>query len=91
MLSPRPELLVGLTPPVVDPQGAHIGFTGPLGRERVLTTLPLNGSGPQQLEGATVVANGYTLADPSGNLIGENNAVWVSRMLTAERTEDTRS
>ena len=60
-------------------------------RERVVTALPLNKDGPQLLEEATVIGGSYYLADPSGNLIGESDAVWVSRMLTAERTEDTRS
>ena len=87
MLSPRPELIVGLTAPVVDPQGAQIGMPGPSGRERVLTALPLNKDGPRQLEGGLVIA----AVDPSGSLVGENDSVWVSRMLTAERTEDTRS
>ena len=90
-LSPRPELLVGLTAPVEDPtDNSQVGFAGPVSRERCVTALPLNGTGPRLLGVATVIHDGFYLADPSGNLIGESDAVWVSRMLTAERTEDTR-
>jgi len=77
---------------VVDPAAYGVGFPpgGPLGRERVMSALPLD-PGPALLSPPTVVRDPGSafLADPDGNLIGEA-AVWVGRMLTARWTEDTR-
>jgi hypothetical protein len=75
---------------VVDPSPAFVGRPGPLGRERVMSALPLN-PGPALLSPPYVVrdAGSSFLADPDGALIGEP-AVWVNRMLTARWTEDTR-
>ena len=70
-----------------------IGFPGPWGRERVTDGLPLNGmgQGPVCLEPATVLCDfrGYVV-DPDGNLVGEQNAIWVHRFLGARWTQDTR-
>jgi hypothetical protein len=79
---------------VVDPAAfgvvAPIGRPGPLGRERVMSALPLD-PGPALLSPPTVVRDPGSayLADPDGALIGEA-AVWVGRMLTARWVEDTR-
>lgn len=75
---------------IADPTGGIVGRPGPFGRERVMSALPLD-PGPALLSPPTVVhdpGSAY-LADPDDNLIGEP-AVWVSRMLTARFTEDTR-
>lgn len=70
--------------------GDVVGLPGPFGRERVMSALPLD-PGPALLSPPTVIHDGGSafLADPDDNLIGEP-AVWVSRMLTARWTEDTR-
>ena len=76
---------------VLDPTSAAIvGRPGPFGRERVMSALPLE-PGPALVSPPTVVhdAGSTYLADPDGALIGDP-AVWVSRMLTARWTEDTR-
>jgi hypothetical protein len=75
---------------IVDPTGGFLGRPGPLGRERVMSALPLD-PGPALLSPPTVVhdAGSSFLADPDGALIGDP-AVWVGRMLTARWTEDTR-
>lgn len=75
---------------VVDPARDFVGRPGPLGRERVLSALPLD-PGPALLSPPTVIRDpgAAFLADPDGALIGVA-AVWVSRMLTARWTEDTR-
>jgi hypothetical protein len=77
---------------VVDPAafGLPIGRPNPLGRERVLSALPLD-PGPTLLSPPSVVRDpgAAYLADPDGALIGEA-AVWVNRMLTARFVEDTR-
>jgi hypothetical protein len=75
---------------VVDPTGTFVGRDNPLGRERVMSALPLD-PGPALLSPPTVVRDPGSayLADPEGALIGDP-AVWVQRMLTARWTEDTR-
>jgi hypothetical protein len=96
-LSPRPELLVDDSGFHVDsPVDNSVGRAAPFGRERVVAALPLNdsntGTGPVQLAPAVVFkdAAGFYLADPAGNLLGQENAVWVHRMLYARWTQDTR-
>jgi hypothetical protein len=89
--SPRPTVTVDPAAyGVVDPTGGFVGLPGPFGRERVMSALPLD-PGPALLSPPTVIHDGGSsfLADPDDNLIGEP-AVWVSRMLTARWTEDTR-
>lgn len=75
---------------VADPTRIRVGRPAPLGRERVLFALPLD-PGPALLRAPTVLRDRGPafLADPQGNLVGVA-AVWVSRMLTARWTEDTR-
>lgn len=88
-LSPRPELLVPLTQ---DPSGTYqVGANGPpLGRNRVVSALPLQ-DGPRQLVAPQVVhaPDLSYLADPQGNLLGVPG-VRVSRIITATRTAGTR-
>jgi hypothetical protein len=89
--SPRPSVVVDPAAfGVVDPAANFLGRPGPLGRERVLSALPLE-PGPALLSPPTAVhdAGSAFLADPDGALIGEG-PVWVGRMLTARWTEDTR-
>jgi hypothetical protein len=71
---------------VADP----IGLPAPLGRERVLSALPLD-PGPALLSPPSVVRDpgAAYLADPDGAMIG-TESVWVARMLTARFVEDTR-
>jgi len=92
VLSPRPELLVGLTPVVGEPAGVTlVGRDGPRGRDRMLFALPLNGTGPVEVvRGRTVTAVGARLADPDGDLVGDRAMLWIHRLLTAAATEDTR-
>lgn len=74
---------------VVDPSSTTIvGRPNPFGRQRIVSALPVE---PTLLSPSLVVrdAGSAYLADPDGALIGEP-AVWVSRMLTARWTEDTR-
>lgn len=90
---PSPSPTVTVDPAafgVVDPARDFVGRPGPFGRERVMSALPLD-PGPALLSPPTVIRDGGSgfLADPDDNLIGEP-AVWVSRMLTARWTEDTR-
>ena len=94
-LSARPELVVDATAPALSPLGnesSQIGNTGPLGRHRVVSALPLNrNAGSVQLRPPLVLRdhrNGV-IADPSGNVIGRDG-VWVHRMLSAAKTIDTR-
>jgi hypothetical protein len=93
-LSARPELVVDQrNGSVIDPAGARIGFQGPFGRERVVSALPLTETPNQWLQPSTVVhdSNLAYPADTDLNLLADNNdAVWVSRLLTARWTEDTR-
>lgn len=73
------------------PTPTQPGIAGPLGRDRVITALPLGG-GPVQLAPARLLHDGDFgyVVDLSGNVIGENAAVWVQRMLTATVAGDTR-
>ena len=89
--SPRPTVV--LDPAafgVGDPTRALVGRPRALGRERVLFALPLDPS-PALLQPPTLLrADGPAyVADPDGVLVGVP-ALWVSRMLTARTTEDTR-
>jgi len=89
--SPRPSVVVDPAAfGVIDETGGFVGEPGPLGRERVMSALPLD-PGPALLSPPTVIrdAGSAFLADPDGALIGEP-AVWVERMLTARFVEDTR-
>jgi hypothetical protein len=88
-LSPRPTFLRDQdTHQVVDPVPNFIGVPGPLGRHRIVSTLPM---APTLLKPPAVVKdqNGSYLADPSGALIGFPKVI-VHRMLSARWTEDTR-
>jgi hypothetical protein len=90
--SPRPTVLVSNEAIVRSPDKTQPGIAGPLGRSRVLFALPLNKAGPVQLQRAEII-NGPPAAfagDPQVNLIGFAGAAWVHRMLTADRTTDTR-
>ena len=90
--SPSPSVVVDPAAfGVVDPADASLlGRSGPFGRERVMSALPLDPP-PTLLSPPTVLhdAGSAYVADPDGALIGEP-AVWVERMLTARWTEDTR-
>lgn len=90
--SARPELVVDdRAHRLRDPaSGTYVGVPAPFGRERCLSTLPLD-PGPVWLAGPRVLhdPDGGYLADPSGTLVGFG-AVIVDRMLTARWTEDTR-
>jgi len=93
--SARPELVTDQRPgQVVDTSGqvGQIGQVGtPLGRERVISALPLDG-GPVLLDPARLLHDGTFgyVVDLSGNVIGEHAATWVARMLSATVTQDTR-
>jgi hypothetical protein len=91
-LTPRPELVVGDDSARVQaPDGTQLATSGPLGRERCIFAIPLNGSGPVQLGKLTALrGDGAYLADPGGNVIGEPTDVWCHRILYARWTEDTR-
>jgi hypothetical protein len=91
-VSDRPTLLVddrgsgvGIAPPP-----SNVGKPGPLGRRRVLMTLPLK-NGPQYLRFPKVTedSNGNYLADPAGALLGFAG-IYVHRLVIATKTEDTR-
>lgn len=92
-LSARPEL-------VVDEHGqrvgdvtdrSSVGLQGPFGRERCLYALPLGGVGAQQYAGATLLRDedSSQVADPDSFVVG-TEGLWISRLLTARWTEDTR-
>ena len=91
--SARPEVLTDEHPgAVVNTLGYQTGVTGkPLGRDRVIQTLPLAG-GPQLLDPAKLLHDGDFgyVADRLGHVIGERAATWVGRMLSATVTGDTR-
>jgi len=89
--SQRPTLITNEKGGRIGPNGTQVGFAGPLGRDRVITALPLGG-GPVQLAPARLLHDGDFgyVVDLSGNVIGENAAVWVQRMLTATVAGDTR-
>lgn len=92
--SPRPEL-------VVDPWGqvvqnpvdtSQVGQAGPLGRGRCLYALPTGGVGPQQFAPHITLHDhdGAFIADANSNLVGQQQAAWISRLLFARWTENTR-
>jgi hypothetical protein len=92
-LSARPQVVVdNASASVRDPAAAFVGVSGPLGRNRLLSCLPLNKSQPVQLQSALVLAgsDGSLLGDPAGAILGERQAVWCHRHLTATRTINTR-
>lgn len=71
--------------------GTYVGFEGPLSRERVVFALPINGQRPFQAKPPRVVHDhdGDYLGDPDGKLIG-HAGFWITRLLPATKTEDTR-
>jgi len=86
-LSPRPQFFVdNLGRRFIDPQGSSLGTPGPLGRRRITSALPTNGTGPVQLAPGIVLP----LIDADGVVVGEKAPLWISRMVTATITEDTR-
>lgn len=92
-VSPRPEIVVDdRSRRVEDAANSQLGLAGPLGRERCLYALPLNGSGPVQWAAAVAVRDHASslLADTGLDLIGQDRGVWISRLLTARAVEDTR-
>ena len=92
-LSPRPELVVDQNVNrVADPQAASVGIAGPFGRERCVYALPTGGVGAQQYAAAQMLRDQAStlIADPASNVIGQSSAVWISRLLFARWTEDTR-
>lgn len=93
-LSARPELVVGNPDAarLVDPTDqSSIGIAGPFGRERCLYALPLGGVGAQQYVPALLVRDydSSQLADPDSFVVGVDG-LWISRLLFARWTEDTR-
>jgi hypothetical protein len=91
-LTNRPTLLVDSSGKSVgQPTIDRIGVSGPLGRPRIVSAIPLK-DGPRLVQPARVLHDddGAFLGDPSGNIIGDIQQVWVSRILMATRTPDTR-
>jgi hypothetical protein len=95
-LSQRPELVVGgdqtatIVADAASPQ-TQVGL-GALVSARIVTALPSNKNGPVKLASALALHDGALcyLADPDGNLLGERNAIWVHRLVTAVTTPNTR-
>jgi hypothetical protein len=91
--SARPELVADPRAYriVDDPTQTTLGLQGPFGRARCQYALPVNESPQGWLEPHKVVhdGGGNYLADKDGNLVGRGG-VYVSRMLAARWTEDTR-
>jgi hypothetical protein len=95
-LSARPEVVVDSTAPalalVTDQTTQLAARAGPLGRDRVVSALPLNrNSGTRILKPPLVLRdNGdFVIVDPDGNVIGADG-IRVYRMLSATKTIDTR-
>jgi hypothetical protein len=95
-LSARPEVVVDSTAPalalVTDQTTQLAAQSGPLGRDRVVSALPLNrNSGTCILKPPLVLRdNGdFVIVDPDGNVIGADG-IRVYRMLSATKTIDTR-
>ena len=94
----RPELVVDATaalqPALVrDPLLRFLGLPGPLGRGRLVAALaPNRYKGPVQLVAPLLLKDhlGRLINDPSNTVIGERNALWVTRMVSATKTLDTR-
>jgi hypothetical protein len=88
--SVRPELLLDQRSGAVqDPASVtQVGRQGPFGRERCLFALPL---AVTELSRGVLLKDqdGAMIADPAGNVIGTLR-VYVHRMLSAGRVEDTR-
>jgi len=90
-LTPRPTVLVGGRASVADTSSSRVGTSGPLGRARMVTALPTNGTGPVKLVPPVVVQGGLGyVGDPSGNVIGGSSAVWVHRIVSAAKAPETR-
>lgn len=84
-LSLRPTITVDNTT-----RSIGVGTPAPLGRNRVLSALPMNKSKVVVLQPARVLSSNFLLADPQGNVLGTANKVVVHRMLYATRTINTR-
>lgn len=69
-----------------------VGFPGTFGRNRMVTALPLNNDGPVKLRSPIVLADpqGNYLVDILNEFTGQQDAIWVHRLLTAVVTGDTR-
>lgn len=89
----RPEVLVSNTARIGNPDTTTVGQPGPLGRARVVFALPTNGTGPVNLAKPEVVVGvplGYVGAPTDGTVVGSSAAVWVHRLVSAAKTQDTR-
>ena len=93
-LSWRPEILVDhhgarLQDPT---DGSQVGIAGPLGRERVVFALPLNQTGPVQIAPHEWLRDedSSQVADTSSAIVGRSAGLWISRLVYAYWTEDTR-
>lgn len=87
--SDRPGLLVDWDGRALGEKSTQtiVGWAGPFGRERLQSVLPMEGMWlPAQ---AVVDWDGFYLADPDGNIIGEP-ALYINRILTVGVTPDTR-
>ena len=88
--SPRPGFLVDQTGGVVfDPATAtQVGVPNPLVGARIVKALPMAWTLIQRPT-FVVDARARALADPAADQVGRN-WVWVNRMVSATRTEETR-
>jgi hypothetical protein len=93
-LTDRPSLLVderGRS--IVDPNAAQVGppDQGPISYGHMVTALPLK-DGPRLIQPARVMSDsdGTFLADPNGNIVGDVTPIWLSRIVMAVRTPNTR-
>jgi hypothetical protein len=88
--SARPEILLDQRSGAVqDPASlTRVGRSGPFGRERCLFALPLPVT---ELDRGVLLKDqdGAMLGDAAGNVIGVTR-VYVHRMLSAGKVEDTR-
>jgi hypothetical protein len=92
-ISTRPLVTVdNTTHPLRDAALNVVGTSGPFGRNRVLSALPLNKSKPVLLSPPQPVTDvdGFLLGDPAGNVIGAADKIVVHRLLYATRTINTR-
>jgi hypothetical protein len=93
-LTDRPSLLVderGRS--IVDPNAAQIGppNQGPISYGHMVAALPSK-DGPRLIQPARVMgdSDGGYLTDPDGNIIGDVQQIWVSRIVMAARSPNTR-
>lgn len=88
--SARPELVVDSAAlRLYDPSTqTYVGRDAPFGRDRVVFALPLNGVDVQTMK-VLHDSGGAFIADVDDNLIGRDR-VWISRLLSAAPTTDTR-